>query len=84
MNAFLTREELAELTGISRGKDRKTCPELQAAQLSAMKIPYYRNAAGRPVVARAVVEGAAHAQAAAMTTEEWMPEAMRGLRLAHG
>ncbi|MCS4508926.1 DUF4224 domain-containing protein [Xylophilus ampelinus] len=80
---FLNAEEVAELTGISRGKHGRTCGEVQAAQLSAMKIPYYRNATGRPVVARAVVEGAALAQAAT-TNDEWMPDVMRGLRQAHG
>ena len=47
---FLTREELRELTGRAR-------KAAQIDQLRRMGIPYYLNAAGRPVVARAVIEG---------------------------
>ena len=47
---FLTTEELRELTG----RAHKTA---QVEQLRRMGVPYYINAAGRPVVARAVIEG---------------------------
>ncbi|WP_255357258.1 DUF4224 domain-containing protein [Xylophilus sp. Leaf220] len=80
---FLSAPELAELTGISRGKDSMTCGELQAAQLRAMKIPHYRNAAGRPVIARAVIEGAAYVQSSAAGAD-WMPEVMSGKQRAYG
>ena len=47
---FLTRDELAELTGY-RQKHR------QVARLRVMGISFWINAAGQPVVARAVIEG---------------------------
>lgn len=58
MTIFLTQEDIAELTGIRYGKAGKTRYELQISALKKMKVPHYVNAAGRPVVARAVVEGA--------------------------
>lgn len=59
MSTFLNAKELAELTGVRIGKDSKTREQLQAAELKRMKIPHYVNARGCPVVARAVIEGAA-------------------------
>jgi hypothetical protein len=49
---FLNDDELARLTG-RRQKKR------QIAQLRAMGLPFFINAAGAPVVARSAVEGAA-------------------------
>lgn len=57
MSLFLTAEEIAELTGIRSGKDGKTREARQVATLRQMKIPHYINAVGRPIVARAVIEG---------------------------
>lgn len=57
MALFLNTDDIAELTGIRQGKAGKTRYELQVAALKKMKIPHYVNVAGRPVVARAVVEG---------------------------
>lgn len=54
---FLAQDDIIELTGVSQGKAGKTRFELQIAALKKMKIPHYVNAAGRPVVARAVIEG---------------------------
>lgn len=54
---FLTCDEVRELTGIKTGKFGKRREELQAAALRTMKIPFYVNAAGRPIVSRAVIEG---------------------------
>ncbi|OYQ41055.1 hypothetical protein CHU94_08055 [Rhodoferax sp. TH121] len=59
MSLFLSPDDIAELTGISRGEAGKTRFELQIAALKKMKVPHYVNAAGRPVVARAVIEGGA-------------------------
>lgn len=59
---FLDRDELAELTGIRGGKPGQTREQRQAAALRQMKIPHYVNAAGKPVVARATVEGTATKQ----------------------
>ena len=54
---FLTAEELAELTGIKIGKNKKTREQLQAAEVARLGIPHYVNIAGRVVVARAIIEG---------------------------
>ena len=47
---FLTREELETLTGRKRAA-------MQAEQLKRMRLPFFTNAAGCPVVTRAAVEG---------------------------
>jgi hypothetical protein len=60
MTMFLSQDDIIELTGISQGKAGKTRFELQIAALKKMKVPHYVNAAGRPVVARAVIEGGGH------------------------
>ncbi|AMM23208.1 DUF4224 domain-containing protein [Variovorax sp. PAMC 28711] len=75
MSLFLNAEDIAELTGIRAGKDGKSREERQIATLRQMKIPHYVNAVGRPVVARAVIEGTG-AQPAPILS--WEP------RLAHG
>lgn len=54
---FLTAAELAELTGIKIGKNKKTREQLQAAEVARLGIPHYVNIAGRVIVARAIVEG---------------------------
>jgi hypothetical protein len=59
MSTFLTAAELADLTGVRIGKDKKTREQLQATELKRMKIPHFVNARGCPVVARAVIEGGA-------------------------
>lgn len=48
---FLSPDELRTLTGRAR-------KALQVEQLRRMGLPFWVNAAGRPVVARAAVEGA--------------------------
>nr|WP_186329677.1 DUF4224 domain-containing protein [Variovorax boronicumulans] len=55
---FLTAEELAELTGIKIGRNKKTREQLQAAELTRLRIPHFLNISKRVVVARAVIEGA--------------------------
>lgn len=57
MNIFLAAEEVATLTGIKIGKNKRTREQLQSAELTRMRVPHYFNAAGRVIVARAVVEG---------------------------
>lgn len=47
---FLTPKEVAELTGFKRNKN-------QAMRLAEMGIPFIPNAAGRPIVARAIFIG---------------------------
>jgi hypothetical protein len=55
---FLTADELAELTGIKIGKNKRTREQLQAAELTRLRIPHFLNVAQRVIVARSVVEGA--------------------------
>ena len=57
---FLEPSEIAQLTGIRGGHRGKTREQRQIAILRAQKVPFYITAAGRPVVARAVIEGGAH------------------------
>ena len=57
MSLFLTTEELAELTGVKKGKNGKTRHQLQVEQLRLMGVPFFVNASGRPVVTYAAVEG---------------------------
>lgn len=59
MGMFLSPDDVSELTGITQGKAGKTRFELQIAALKKMKVPHYVNAAGRPVIAKAVIEGGA-------------------------
>ena len=47
---FLTADEVAELTGFKRHKN-------QAVRLAEIDIPFIPNAAGRPIVARAIFIG---------------------------
>ena len=57
MSVFLSQEEVAELTGIKRGRDGKSAFQLQSEHLRKYGIPFFPNAAGRPIVAKAAVEG---------------------------
>jgi hypothetical protein len=54
---FLTPEEIAELTGIGRGRSGATREQLQVAQLRDMGIAFRINAKGRPVVTWEAVNG---------------------------
>lgn len=56
-STFLQPVDMAELTGVKTGRCGKTREELQIEALRKMKIKHYVNAVGRPVVARAVIEG---------------------------
>lgn len=65
MNAlFLTKEEICDLTGYKRhGK--------QCAALAKMGVPYRTNAAGRPIVVRAILEGPREVVQAADSGSRW-------------
>ncbi len=75
MSTFLTPEEVKELTGIARGKAGKTREMLQAAALRTMKIPFYLNAVGRPIVTRHSIEGQAISE---VRTATWEPAFSHG------
>ena len=57
MGLFLTEDDVAELTGIKRGRDGKTRYQMQIEQLRLMQVAFRVNAAGRPIVAVAAIEG---------------------------
>jgi hypothetical protein len=59
---FLTREEVEILTGRKRSA-------MQAEQLKRLRIPFYTNAVGCPVVTRVAVEGRPQPKKA----ESWSP-----------
>lgn len=62
---FLDDKDLRDLTGyIHRSK--------QVAQLRKMGIPFFVNAAGRPIVARAIIEGRRE-EPAANKEKTWEP-----------
>ncbi|WP_309564565.1 DUF4224 domain-containing protein [Methylobacillus flagellatus] len=71
MTAFLTPEDVATLTGIKRGRGGLTRDQLQVRQLAAMGVPHFINASGRPIVARAAIEGGTSAKSQAK--QSWQP-----------
>lgn len=81
---FLTSEEIDELTGIARGRTERgpnqkevklTKYQLQITHLRTQAIPFFVNAAGHPVVARAAVEG--RATKAEEVVAKWQPGVMK-------
>lgn len=66
---FLSPREIAELTGIARGKGGLNREQLQVQALRKMKVPHFVNPAGYPKVVRAVIEGGRAAQAPVATWE---------------
>lgn len=70
---FLTKKEVAELTGIYRGNGTKTNYEMQAAQLRKMGIPFWVNALGVPKVAAANLVGSSTTVKAAEPEKRWVP-----------
>ncbi|WP_155747178.1 DUF4224 domain-containing protein [Burkholderia territorii] len=54
---FLTADEVGELTGIRNGRRGQSRDELQAAWLRTSGIPFWVNARGRPIIARASITG---------------------------
>lgn len=55
---FLTAAELAEFTGIRKGRGGRTREELQADHLRSIGVPFWLNARGEPRVPCAYFEGA--------------------------
>lgn len=67
---FLNADEIAALTGIKGGRGGQSKHALQIDQLRKMGIPFWINAAGKPVVARAAIEGRT---IASQPPEAWRP-----------
>ncbi|MBB0025133.1 DUF4224 domain-containing protein [Ralstonia pickettii] len=77
-DTFLSPEEIEELTGVKIGKTvggkKRTREDLQIEWLRASGIPFWPNARGRPIVARAAIEGRKAAEvAAAEPKKKWQP-----------
>ncbi len=66
-DTFLTEQQLRKLTGFAQ-------PGRQIEQLRKQGIAFYLNGAGRPVVARAAVEGKTKHAAAAK--KPWVPRVL--------
>ena len=80
-DTFLSPQEIEELTGVKIGKTiggkKRTREELQIDWLRASGIPFWSNARGRPIVARAAIEGRKAAEvAAAEPRKRWQPAAL--------
>lgn len=75
MALFLTTDEIKELTGVRGGKPGRTREQRQADCLRSMKIPFYLNAVGRPIVSRSAIEGTKTKEAAPLT---WEPAISHG------
>lgn len=73
-DTFLTPDEVAELTGILTGRRGKTREQLQVEWLRTSGIPFWTNARGRPIIARAAIEGRATAEDQPRKT--WQPKVL--------
>lgn len=76
---FLTLEEVAELTGIGTGRRGKTREQLQVEWLRTSGIPFWVNARGRPIIARAAINGPQQKQEP--PREKWQPKVLRDMDL---
>lgn len=74
---FLTLDEISTLTGIKGGARGKTRNQRQVDALRKMGIPFFVNAAGRPVVTRAAVEGRQAEQKP--ESKGWNPAVLRAI-----
>lgn len=55
-NFFLTPPEVAQLSGVTRGRLGEALGERQSAALTKMGIPHYLNEAQRVIVVRSTLE----------------------------
>lgn len=80
-DVFLTPAEVAELTGINKGKriggHLLHREQLQIQWLRASGIPFFENARGRPIIARAAIEGRT-AVSAPKPAQTWQPNVLTG------
>lgn len=70
MALFISKDEVAELTGIKRGRDGKTREQMQVNQLRVMGIAFFVNASGRPIVTQIAVEGGTQTK---QVKQGWQP-----------
>jgi hypothetical protein len=71
---FLTPQEVAELAGIKTGRNGKTREELQIEWLRTAGIPFWANARGRPIIARAAIEGRQATEK--QVRQKWQPKVL--------
>ena len=69
---FLTQDEVAEMTGIRRGRAGRTAAQMQVTWFATKGIPAYLNEAGRAIVVRTALSGNA-----APARRPWAPNALR-------
>lgn len=70
---FLTKKEVADLTGIYRGTSQRTNYEMQADQLKKMGIPFWVNALGLPKVVKDYLLGGSSAVKVTQPVKKWEP-----------
>lgn len=73
-DTFLSEEEVAELTDIKTGRRGKTREQLQVEWLRTSGIPFWTSARGRPVIARAAIEGRQRAEE--QPRKKWQPKVL--------
>lgn len=74
MSLFLTQEDVAELTGIKKGKAHKTREQLQVEWLQKEGIAHRVNARGRPIVTLAAALGQRQEK---VQSDDWTPNVLR-------
>jgi len=72
-DTFLSPEEVAELTGVRVGRNGRVREELQIEWLRTSGIPFWTNARGRPIIARAAIDGRT---AAEQPKKKWQPKVL--------
>lgn len=73
-DTFLSAEEVAELSGIRVGRRGKTREQLQIEWLRTSGIPFWTNARGRPIIARAAIDG--RNGAPEVVRPKWQPKVL--------
>lgn len=73
-DTFLSPEEVAELTGVRVGRRGKNREQLQIEWLRTSGIPFWTNARGRPIIARAAIDG--RHGAAEVVRPKWQPKVL--------
>lgn len=71
---FLTPDQIADLTGIRKGRHGQTRAQLQCAHLKRIGVPFWVNAAGEPKVARSFFECGRQAEP---QRPGWQPAALK-------
>jgi len=69
---FLTESDIAILTG-------RKIKRLQIEALTNMRIPFFINACGRPVVARSAIDGHEPSKQEPTSREPWVPAVLQNV-----